>query len=143
MSLQLHTHPGFPALRTIGQGRGSNPSMQPPGGQDGGPEGCWTPSSRSPAGTQDNTFSRGQALRSFPDDLWVYNMSACCVLVLEMDGLEIRGEPARRGASDAGARNTAPPHPQSLGHLVPRGSASPGLQDFRVVGSEEQGLQES
>lgn len=82
-------------------------------------------------------------MRSFLDDLWVYNMSVCCVLVLEMDGLEVRGEPARRGASDAGARITAPPHPQSLGHLVPRGSASPGLQDFRVVGSEEQGLQES
>ena len=130
MSLQFHTHPGFPALRTIGQGRGGDPSMQPPEGQDGGLEGCWTPSSRSPAETQDNTFSRGQASSSFPDDLWVCNMCICCVLVLEMDGPEIWGEPAWHGASDAGACNTAPPHPQSLGHLVPRGFASP--QDFRV-----------
>lgn len=141
MSLQFHIHPGFPALRTIGQGRGGDPSMQPPEGQDGGLEGCWTRSSCSPARTQDNMFSRGQASRSFPDDLWVYNMCVCYVLMLEMDGLEIRGEPAWHGASDAGAHSTALPHAQSLGHLVPRGSASP--QDFRVVDSEEQGHQKS
>lgn len=32
-------------------------------------------------------------MRSFPDDLWVYNMSILLCISIEMDGLEIRGEP--------------------------------------------------
>ena len=141
MSLQFHTHLGFPALRTIRQGRGGNPSLQPPEGEE--PEGCWTSSSRSPAGTQDNTFSRGQTLRSFPGGLWVYNMCICCALVLEMDGLEIQGEPVRHGASVTRAATLLHPILKASGTSSPEGLLHPKLQDLRLADSEEQGPQKS
>lgn len=67
-------------------------------------------------------------------------MCFCCLLMIEMDRLEVRKKPFWHGASVTGAGNAGLRCPHSVWHLVSQGSTSPGtpgLTGWQILRSND------
>lgn len=119
MSLQFHTHLGFPALKIINPGRGPDDSLQVEKTEGHAGD-------RAPGSRLSRRCLRGQILKSFRDYFWIHSIHIGCLSALETEGLGPRRKPAWQGPSGAGAGGAPVPCVQSVRDLVPQGSASPG-----------------